>query len=94
MDLNKKYLGYKSYQYLEKDVDYKAYSLAKEVDRVESYLVPLSASEEERVNRIVAENPVVSLQDHPRGYADPIAQQPDYNRQGRRATAQVSPTSR
>ncbi len=87
MGLNKKYDGYKSYQYLEKNVDYKEYSLAKEINRVEPYLVPLTAAQEERVNRIVEENPVISLHDHPHVYAYPINQMPDYNRQGRRATA-------
>lgn len=87
MALNKKYSGYKSYQYLEKGVDFKEFSLAKEINRVEPYLVPLTAVEEERVQRIVNENPMVSLHDHPHIYADPITQMPDYNRQGRRATA-------
>ena len=65
MGLNKKYSGYKSYDYLEKDVDYKVFKLAKEVNRVEPYLITLTTSEEERVKRIAAENPVISLNDHP-----------------------------
>jgi len=64
MSLRKRYLGYKSFDYLEKDVDYKAFKLAKEIDRVEPYLVPLSVSEEERAKRIVDENPVISLHEH------------------------------
>ncbi len=87
MSLNKRYLGYKSYQYLEKGIDYREFTLAKEINRVKPYLVPLTASEEERANRIVNENPVVSLHDHPQVYTDPITQMPDYNRQGRRTTA-------
>jgi len=87
MGLRKKYLGYESYSYLEKDIDYKSFSLAKEIDRVEPYLVPLSASEEERVNRIVDENPVISLHDHPTIYTDPADLMPEYNGQGRRVTA-------
>lgn len=47
MGLNKRYRGYKSFDYLEKDIDYKAFKLAKEIDRAEPYLVPLSAAEEE-----------------------------------------------
>ena len=87
MGLNKKYLGYKSYDYLEKDLDYESFGLAKEVDRVEPYLVSLSAFEEERVMRIVDENPVISLHDHPQVYTEPITLMPEYNRQGRRVTA-------
>lgn len=70
MGLNKKYLGYKSFDYLERDVDYKAFRLSKEIDRVEPYVVPLSASEEERVNRIAAEATVISLHDHPEVFPD------------------------
>ncbi len=64
MGLNKKYSGYKSYDYLEKDVDYRPFKLVKEIDRVEPYVVPLSPSEEERVNKLVGENVVISLHEH------------------------------
>ena len=46
MGIKKNYKGYKSYQYLEAGKDYKAYALAKEIDRVPPYLVPLSEAEE------------------------------------------------
>ncbi|MBA7553952.1 hypothetical protein ES705_46557 [subsurface metagenome] len=74
MGLNKKYSGYRSFEYLQKDVDYKAFKLSKEIDRVELHLVPLSASEEERVNRIVDENPVISLHDHPQVFPEDITE--------------------
>ena len=87
MSLNKKYLGYKSFDYLEKDIDYKVFQLSKEVNRVEPYLVPLSASEGERVNRIVDENPVISLHEHPQVYPEDMTKMIDYCRHGRQVTA-------
>ena len=87
MGLNKKYSGYRSFEYLEEDIDYKAFKLAKEIDRVEPHLVPLSASEEERVNRIVAENPVISLHDHPLVFPEDITEVIAYSSQGRMVTA-------
>lgn len=87
MGLNKRYVGYRSFDYLEKDIDYRAFRLSKELDRVEPYLVPLSASEEERVNRIVGENPVISLHEHPVVHPEDITETFVYNRHGRQVTA-------
>lgn len=87
MGLNKKYSGYKSFDYLERGIDYKEFKLAKEVGRVEPYLVPLSASEEERVNRIVTENPVISIHDHPEVFPKDMNEAFDYLRHGREVTA-------
>ena len=87
MGLNKRYLGYKSFDYLERDIDYKVFKLAKEIDRVEPYLVPLSASEEERVSRIVDENQVISFHDHPIVCPEDMTEMFDYCRHGRQVTA-------
>jgi len=87
MGLNKKYSGYKAFDYLEKGIDFKEFKLAKEINRVEPYLVPLSASEEERVNRIVAENPVISLHDHPEVFPEDMNERFDYHKHGRPVTA-------
>jgi membrane dipeptidase len=87
MGLDKKYNGYKSYAYLEKDTEYKVFRLAREIDRVDSYLVPLSPSDEERVKRIVAENPIISLHDHPHVFPEDITEVITYSSQGRMVTA-------
>ena len=87
MGLNKRYPGYKSFDYLEKDIDYKVFKLARQIDRVAPYLVPLSASEEERVLRIVGENPVISLHDHALVFPEDMTEMFEYSRQGRVATA-------
>ena len=60
----KAYNGYKSFQYLEPGVDYKAYKLAKEVGRVEPYTYALSDAEEKRVQELIAKDTVISLHDH------------------------------
>jgi len=84
MGVNKKYSGYKSFQYLEPDKDYKVFKLAKEIGRVEQYTLPLSKSEEERVQEIIRESVIVDLHEHPQ--IDPEDLRKDileYNLQGR-----------
>lgn len=61
---NKRYNGYKAYQYLEAGVDYKAFELVPEIGRVAPYVVPLSEAEEARTRKIVQENLVISLHEH------------------------------
>ena len=62
---NKKYSGYKSFDYLDKK-DYKQFEMEKEMGwgDVEPYEVPLSGPEEERFKKIIKENIVISLHDH------------------------------
>ena len=60
----KQYKGYRSFQYLEPGVDYKAYPLAKEVGRVPAFSIPLDTEQEARVVRLFEENLVISLHDH------------------------------
>ncbi len=59
-----KYDGYKSYQYLDEGIDFKPYKLARQVNRVQSKTIPLSKSEEERVQEIIEKYPIISLHDH------------------------------
>lgn len=60
----KRYNGYRSFQYLEPDVDYKVFPLAPELNRVHSRKVEVSPEQEARVRRIFAEHPIISLHDH------------------------------
>ena len=60
MGSNKNYKGYQSFQYLEKDVDYKHFELAEEIGRVPSTKVPLDANQEQLVERILKENIIIS----------------------------------
>ncbi|HEY8655399.1 MAG TPA: membrane dipeptidase [Candidatus Limnocylindria bacterium] len=77
------YSGYASFGYLEAGADYKLYELAPELDRVKSRVVAVSPAEEERVQRLLEEQLVISLHDHcfivPKDFDDLAA----YRRQGR-----------
>ena len=65
MGTHKQYTGYRSYQYLEEDSDYKSFTLAKEIGRVPSRQIALSAAEEQRVQALLAQHIAISMHDHP-----------------------------
>ena len=81
-----RYSGFKSFQYLEPGTDYREFKLVKELDRVPSRKVDVSSAQEDRVQRLLAENLAVSLHDHcfvvPADFDD-LA---EYRRQGRDVT--------
>ena len=78
-----KYSGYSSFQYLEAGSDYREFALADELDRVHSRKVEVTDAQEQRVQRLLDENLVISLHDHcfvvPADFGD-LA---EYRRQGR-----------
>jgi membrane dipeptidase len=78
-----RYRGYRSYQYLEPQRDYRTFELAAELDRVPSAPVPTSADEERRVQRLLAEGPIISLHDHPVVVPERIEELLEYRRRGR-----------
>ena len=77
------YQGYKSFGYLEPGADYKEFELSAELDRVKSRVVEVSPAQEERVQKLLDEQLVISLHDHcfivPKDFDDLAA----YRRQGR-----------
>lgn len=87
MSLSKSYDGYTSFSYLEPDVDYKAFDLADELNRVEPWVVPLDADEEARVKALTASSLFVSLHEHLGVFPARIEETPEYARHGRMATA-------
>jgi membrane dipeptidase len=87
MGINKAYLGYKAFQYLEKGKDYVAFKLADELARVEPYQVPLPPHEESRARKLAEECTVISLHDHPVAWTDDMQEVFEYNKQGRHCTA-------
>lgn len=88
MGLGKKYSGYMSYQYLEKDKDFVHYELVEELGRVEPYLLPLTKQQEERAHHLADESVVISLHEHPTLMPKNIERDLDaYERQGREHTA-------
>lgn len=85
--MNKRYEGYRSFSYLEEGVDYPAFTLAPEVDRVPPYRLPLSPAEETRVENLVRDYVMISLHDHLGCFPEPVSDTPAYVREGRQATA-------
>jgi len=83
MGRHKKYAGYRAFQYLQPGVDYKEVKLAKEINRVEPYVIQLSKTEEERVEEIIEKNILISLHDHPVVGPEDINQIFEYDRAGR-----------
>lgn len=79
----KRYDGYKSFQYLEAGVDYRQYKLAREIGRVEPYKVEVSDSQEQRVQRLLRENVVISLHEHLMVIPEDTSEVFDYIRDGR-----------
>ena len=65
MGTRKHYAGYRSYQYLDAESDYKAFRLAKQVGRVPSARVALSPSQEQRAQDLLARHIAISMHDHP-----------------------------
>jgi len=79
----KRYSGYKSYQYLERGVDYEFFKLAKQIGRVKSKVIKLSKSEEERVEEILEKYIVISLHDHIEVLPENSSDFKEYFRRGR-----------
>ncbi|MEM1260139.1 MAG: diguanylate cyclase, partial [Bacteroidota bacterium] len=86
MGSNKKYDGYRSFQYLEKDVDYKYFELAEELNRVSSSKVPLTETQEEVVERILKDQILISVHEHLGVFPENIMETPAYIKEGRMAT--------
>jgi len=83
MGRNKKYSGYKAYQYLEPGVDYKEFKLRKAVLEDWSYTVPLSETEEERAEEITEKNILIDLHEHPILFPEDMAETYALSREGR-----------
>jgi membrane dipeptidase len=60
----KRFDGYRSFSFLVAGEDYVEYELAPQVGRVEPYVVPLSADDEARAERLLRESICISLHEH------------------------------
>lgn len=78
--------AYVSYGYLEPGV-LPDIPLAPEHDRVPPYTPDLTAEQAARADRLLADNIVISLHDHPVRFPDDMRDTPAYNRTGRQHTA-------
>ena len=83
MGVNKKYDGYRAYDYLEKNVDYQAWEMREYLDGREDYLLELSAEDDERARAIARDQIVISLHEHPTCLPKDLLQIVDYTREGR-----------
>ncbi len=83
MGRNKKYSGYRAFQFLEPGVDYREFRLRAEMLPEMTEWVPLSKAEEERFESIMEKSVVISLHDHPSRRPEDISQREEYSREGR-----------
>ncbi|WP_284141516.1 MULTISPECIES: membrane dipeptidase [unclassified Virgibacillus] len=79
----KNYNGYKSFQYLEENKDFKQYKLAKELNRVEPYVYPISDAEEDEVQKIINDELIISLHEHTFVTPENLDEIMEFRRQGR-----------
>jgi membrane dipeptidase len=78
--------AYTSYGYLAPG-DIPVFELSPEFHRVAPYNSPVSEPERDRAERLLRENIVISLHDHPVQFPDDMRETPQYNRTGRQHTA-------
>ena len=90
MGRNKKYTGYRAFQYLEPGVDYREFKLREEMLPDMTEWVPLTEAEEEHFESIMEKSVVISLHDHPSRRPEVIAEREDYSREGRESLAYES----
>ncbi|HEY6568344.1 MAG TPA: membrane dipeptidase [Actinomycetota bacterium] len=64
MEPKKRWDGYTSFSYLEPGVDYTAFDLEVQLGRVEPFVVPLDAEQEQRAERLLRSSVCISLHDH------------------------------
>lgn len=79
--------AYRSYGYLTPGADFPVFDLAPEFGRVPPYQAGLAERERERADRLLRENIVISLHDHPVRFPADMRKTPEYNRTGRQHTA-------
>jgi membrane dipeptidase len=81
-----RYSGYQSYSYLTAGRDYPTFEFAAEIGRVPAYDLGLDEEQAARVSRLIEENVVVSLHEHPTLFPEDMSQVRDYIRTGREHT--------
>ena len=85
MGSDKKYQGYKSFQYLQPGVDYKVFEFRDPLENM--WLYPLSQEEEDRVADIVEKNILIDLHAHPNPGPKNIVEENDWIAEGRKFLA-------
>lgn len=82
-----KYDGYESYSYLEAGADYTEFELVSQLGRKPVYDLGLDQEQAERTARLLRDNIVISLHDHPQVFPTDMKEVRSYNRTGRQRTA-------
>lgn len=83
-----RFTGYTAYDYLEAGKDYRRFPYAKQDGRVPPYAgLDLSADEEARTKKLLAEETVISLHEHVQVFPEDMADLRAHIRQGREPTA-------
>jgi membrane dipeptidase len=78
---------YAAYSYLAAAEDFRRFELAPEFGRVAPYAAGLTAEQEQRSGRLLADSIVISLHDHPVRFPLRMEETPEYNRTGRQHAA-------
>ncbi|MGI8330473.1 dipeptidase [Actinomadura scrupuli] len=76
---------YSSFSYLTAGEDYDEVELAPQVGRTPPYDLGLTEEQQERTRRLMAENLIISVHDHPHVFPDDMGRLRDYARAGRTA---------
>ncbi len=87
MGREKRYGGYRSFEYLEGGRDYVLFEMADQVARVPAFVLPLAEAEEARVRQLADRCIMVSLHEHVGVFPARIEETPAFVRQGRQPTA-------
>jgi membrane dipeptidase len=83
----KRYSGYTAYEYLEEGVDYAKRDWARQIGRVAPYQsLDLSTEQDERTRRLLNDEIVISLHDHPQVFPADMSYLRDHIRTGREPT--------
>lgn len=79
--------AYRSFSYLRPGIDFRAFELAPELDRVPPWMLPLDEAGERRAAELAPRIHAISLHEHLGVFPARIEETPEYVREGRMATA-------
>jgi membrane dipeptidase len=83
MEPKKRWDGYVSFSYLEPGVDYRPFELSPQLGRVEPFVYPLAAEDDERADRLLRECVCISLHEHAGITPADMSENDEYIREGR-----------
>lgn len=87
MGINKKYSGYRSFDYLTKGKDFKEFKLLKGENPFKPYLIPLSPQQEITTKELAKKLIMISLHEHPHLFPANIKETMAYEKEARIFTA-------